>query len=108
MAAGRCSTPVRPKKGDQAVVRVDGAVAALGLTGLVAGLLALAPPLRQRGVVAVLELLGGGGAGRQGAGCSAAKNASATTASILGSADTQAAGTFPSTRCRCRCSSSQG
>ena len=51
--------------GDQPVVRVDGAVAALGAAGLVAGLLDLAAPLRQRGVVAVLELLGGGQAGLQ-------------------------------------------
>ena len=50
---------------DQPVVRVDGAVAALGAAGLVAGLLDLAAPLRQRGVVAVLELLGGGQAGLQ-------------------------------------------
>src|SRR5919109_136018 len=46
--------------GDQAVVGVDGPVAALGFAGVVAGLLDLPPPLRERGVVAVLELLGGG------------------------------------------------
>ncbi len=51
--------------GDQPVVGVDGAVAAFGPAGLVAGLLDLAAPLRQRGVVAVLELLGGGQAGLQ-------------------------------------------
>ena len=51
--------------GDQPVVGVDGPVAALGLAGLVAGLLDLAAPLRERGVVAVLELLGGGQAGLQ-------------------------------------------
>ena len=51
--------------GDQPVVRVDGPVATLGLAGLVAGLLDLAAPLRERGVVTVLELLGGGQAGLQ-------------------------------------------
>jgi hypothetical protein len=45
---------------DQAVVGVDGAVAAFGATGPIAGLLDLSAPLRERGVVAVLELLGGG------------------------------------------------
>ena len=62
--AARCSTR-SPVRGRPAVVRVDGAVAALGPAGLVAGLLDLAPPLRERGVVAVLELLGGGQAGLQ-------------------------------------------
>ena len=51
--------------GDQSVVRVDGAVAALGATGLVPRLLDLAAPLRQRGVVAIFQLLGGGQAGLQ-------------------------------------------
>jgi hypothetical protein len=51
--------------GDQPVLGVDGAVAALGLDGLVAGLLDLAAVLVQRGVVAVLELLGGVQAGLQ-------------------------------------------
>ena len=51
--------------GDQPVVRVDGPVAALGPAGLVAGLLDLSAPLGERGVVAVLELLGGGQAGLQ-------------------------------------------
>jgi hypothetical protein len=51
--------------GDQPVVRVDGPVATLGLAGLVAGLLDLAAPLRECGVVTVLELLGGGQAGLQ-------------------------------------------
>src|SRR5215213_6889196 len=45
---------------DQAVVGVDSPVAALCPVCLVAGLLGLAPPLRKRGVVAVLKLLGGG------------------------------------------------
>ena len=51
--------------GDQPVVGVDGPVAALGSAGPVAGLFDLAAPLGQRGVVAVLELLGGGQAGLQ-------------------------------------------
>jgi hypothetical protein len=51
--------------GDQPVVGVDGAVVALGFAGVVAGLFDLASPLGQRGVVAVLELLGGGQAGLQ-------------------------------------------
>ena len=41
--------------GDQPVLRVDGAVAALGPGGGVAGLLGLAAPLLQRGIVAGLE-----------------------------------------------------
>jgi hypothetical protein len=49
--------------GDQPVVGVDGPVAALGLGGVVAGLLDLALVLGQRGVVAVFELSGGGQAG---------------------------------------------
>ena len=51
--------------GDQPVLGVDRAVAALGLDGLVAGLLDLAAVLVQRRVVAVLELLGGVQAGLQ-------------------------------------------
>jgi hypothetical protein len=51
--------------GDQPVVRVDGPVAALGGAGVVAGLLDLAAPLCERGVVTVLELLRGGQAGLQ-------------------------------------------
>ena len=51
--------------GDQSVVRVDRAVAALGATGLIPRLLDLAAPLRQRGVVAIFQLLGGGQAGLQ-------------------------------------------
>jgi hypothetical protein len=51
--------------GDQAVVGVDRAVAAFGATGPIAGLLDLPAPLRQGGVVAVLEVLGGGQAGLQ-------------------------------------------
>ena len=46
--------------GDQAIVGVDGPVAALRPACLVAGLLGLASPLRERGVVAVFKLLGGG------------------------------------------------
>ena len=51
--------------GDQAVVGVDGSVAAFCAAGLVAGLLDLSAPLGERGVVAVLEVLGGGEAGLQ-------------------------------------------
>jgi hypothetical protein len=43
--------------GDQPVIRVDGPVSALGLARVVAGLFDLSAPLRERGVVAVLELL---------------------------------------------------
>ena len=68
--------------GDQPVARVDRPVAALGPVGVVAGLLDLAPPLRQRGVVAVLELLGGVPGGLHAGGVSAARNAPATAASI--------------------------
>ncbi len=45
--------------GDQPVLRVDGAVAALGPGGGVAGLLGLPAPLVQRGIVAGLDLVGG-------------------------------------------------
>src|SRR5262249_51161644 len=45
--------------GDQPVAGVDGLVAALGLGGLVAGLLDLAAPLLQGSVVPLLELPGG-------------------------------------------------
>jgi len=51
--------------GDQPVVRVDGPVAALGPACLVAGLLDLPAPLRERGVVTILELLRGGQTGLQ-------------------------------------------
>src|ERR1019366_625586 len=51
--------------GDQPVVRVDGPVAALGPGRVVAGLLHLAVPLGEGGVVAVFELPGGGQAGLQ-------------------------------------------
>ena len=64
----RCSAVVPfgfQAAGDQAVVGVDRAVAAFGPAGLVAGLLDLSAPLRERGVVAVLEVLGGGQAGLQ-------------------------------------------
>jgi hypothetical protein len=65
---------------DQPVVRVDGQVAAFGLARVVAGLFDLAAVLDQGAVVAVLEL-----PARQtcsAAGASAARNASATAASI--------------------------
>ena len=68
--------------GDQAVVGVDSPVAALSPACLVAGLLGLAPPLRERGVVAVLKLLGAARHARSAAGCRAARNAPATAASI--------------------------
>ena len=68
-ASASCCSAVFPfgfqAAGDQPVVRVDGAVAALGPGGLVAGLLDLAAVLVQRGVVAVLDLLGGLQAGLQ-------------------------------------------
>jgi hypothetical protein len=50
---------------DQAVVGVNGAVAAFGAASLIARLFDLAAPLRERDVMAVLELLGGGQAGLQ-------------------------------------------
>ena len=44
--------------GDEAVLGLDLAVAALGPLGLVSRALDLQPPLRERGVVVVLERLG--------------------------------------------------
>jgi hypothetical protein len=77
--------------GDQPAVRVDRLVAALGLCGLVAGLLDLAAPLLKRGVVALLELPGGSRQACSATGSSAARNALVTAWSMA---------TPPTRRCR--------
>ena len=60
--------------GDEPVLGVDRPVTAFGSGRRVAGGFHLAAPLRQGGVVAVFELLGGGQAGLRAAGASAARN----------------------------------
>ena len=75
---------------DEAVLGLDLAVAAFGPFGLVLGALDLEPPLRERGVVVVLERFGGGERGLDPGGGERGQERARDGLVDLGAADAQA------------------